>query len=131
MKANHLHLKLTCLVCASILTIGCGDSSGPSAPSLGEIEVTVVTSGDQIDIDSDGYYVQLDYAFLGKVDANGKLAIHALAPGIHSVQLSGLAGNCFLTGTAVRWVTVDQVSAVPITFDVSCVKSSGEGGWDY
>lgn len=131
MRSKIRHLKLVLLACTSTLAIGCSDSAGPSAPKIGEVEVTIVTDGDKIDLDSDGYVIQLDDAILGNVSANESVAIHDLGVGRHLLQLSGLAFNCTLTGPQARWITIYNAESIRLQFYVSCHPSTGGDGWDY
>src|SRR6185295_8216480 len=73
--------------------------------------------------DADGYAVAVDGGESQPIGANGELDLSALAPGDHSIQLSGVADNCTVTGDDPATVTVAAGASVDLTFTVTCVGS--------
>src|SRR5436190_284256 len=82
--------------------------------ATGSIQVTTATSG--IDLDPNGYAMQIDGGSLRLLLGAGTVTIDGLAGGDHSVVLSGAAGNCTVG------VTRDTART---TFRVSCVAATG------
>ncbi|HEX6315654.1 MAG TPA: hypothetical protein VFZ73_12380 [Gemmatimonadaceae bacterium] len=113
------------VVCAGVafaLSQGCADDP-PSSPTAGILEVTLLTTGD--DIDADGYVVSIDGGNHRSVAANGTIAIPGLAAGVRNVELEGLATNCTVEGGAVRAVTVIGGEVARLTFYVNCQSLVG------
>src|SRR2546426_674744 len=91
------------------------------------IQVTTATSG--IDLDPNGYAVQIDGASLRQLLAAGTVTIDGLAGGDHSVVLSGAAANCTVGGDNPRTLHVITGGAARDTartlFQVTCVAVTG------
>jgi hypothetical protein len=125
----------TFLGVSAVLTVGCGDSTGPAAPPstpVGVIEITVLTESASVDVDPDGYTLSIDDGPSQGVGVNATVTISALSTGKHLVRLDGLAPNCSVSGANPRSVDViaDQRTS-PVSFSVSCVATTGKGNWDY
>jgi hypothetical protein len=87
----------------------------------GSIRVTVVTNGE--DLDPDGYYVQLvGYAYGSNLPVNGSFTYPIVQPGGYSVELTGLATNCVVSGANPKPVTVTIGATADATFSVTCVR---------
>lgn len=126
------YLAATFLGLAAILTLGCGDSSAPAAPTTGALEITVSTEGP--DVDPDGYVLSIDDKLGQAVDVNATVTISALSSGKHLVWLEGLAPNCSVHGTNPRLVEVVNYKAFsPVSFSVGCVTKieTEPSPWDY
>jgi dipeptidyl aminopeptidase/acylaminoacyl peptidase len=67
------------------------------------IRIATTTTG--LDLDPDGYRVDVDGTDRGSVPSNGTL-LTLLAPGSHVIALTGLAPNCALEGPDTRSVIV-------------------------
>src|SRR3989454_672106 len=95
--------------------------------ATGSIQVTTATSG--IDLDPNGYAVQIDGASLRQLLAAGTVTIDGLAGGDHSVLLSGAAGNCTVGADNPRTLHVITGGAARDTartlFQVTCVAVTG------
>src|SRR2546426_114338 len=95
--------------------------------ATGSIQVTTATSG--IDLDPNGYAVQIDGASLRQLLAAGTVTIDGLAGGDHSVVLSGAAANCTVGGDNPRTLHVITGGAARDTartqFQVTCVALTG------
>jgi hypothetical protein len=124
----------TFLGLAAVVTLGCGDSTGPIAPApppTGAIEVTVSTESGSVDVDPDGYTLSVDGGPSQAVGVNATVTIGALSTSTHLLRLDGLAANCSVSGTNPRWVDVIADQRASLSFSVSCVVTTGKGDWDY
>jgi hypothetical protein len=112
------------------LTQGCRD--GPAAPATGAIEIRVSTTSESVDIDPDGYYVDIDHLPGQVIGINGTVTFGALRSGRHLVGLNGLSPNCSVSETNPRWVDAGPAGAGTLaTFAVQCRETFGIGAWDY
>ncbi len=93
----------------------------------GVIEVTTATTG--LDLDPNGYTVQVDGGSPQALPTNGTTRLPGFAAGNHSVTVAGAAGNCAVGGANPRTVTVTVGSTTRdtarTTFDASCVAATG------
>jgi hypothetical protein len=111
---------------AGVFSLSCGgtptDDGGGGV--LGSIRVNATTAGQ--DLDADGYSVVLDStaAQTRALAANGQVVFSNLAPGSHSVDLTGVAANCTVSGAASRSVLVGTGVSV-VTFSVTCSQILG------
>lgn len=96
-------------------TISC---SAP-LPGSGTLQVTTATTGSPLD--PDGYSVRLDSGSPQSIVTNGTLTIGSVPPGSHSVQLSGEAGNCTVSGNKSRAVSISAGQTATIQFVIACV----------
>lgn len=90
----------------------------------GNLDVTTVSTG--VDIDPDGYSVAVDGGTPQAILANGTVSFAGLDEGAHSVQLTGLEGNCTVTSTNPVTVTVPFSGTATTTFTVNCVERLGD-----
>src|SRR5205085_734767 len=100
--------------------IGCRDST---APPSGTIDVTVKSTGS--DVDPDGYVVTVDARLTRHVEANTTTTFAGIAPGDHSVSLGNLATNCTVSDANPRGVTVVAEASVTAEFPVACISRTG------
>ena len=131
---NNIFAAATFLGLAGILTLGCGDSTGPPAQTTGVVVISVSTSSTSIDVDPDGYTLSIDGQPGQAVGVNAFLTIRAVLQGTHLLRLDGVASNCSVRGPNPLSVYVFPDKAPsPVTFSVSCGAKGGggEGGWDY
>src|SRR5436190_2231826 len=95
--------------------------------ATGSIQVTAATAG--IDLDPNGYAVQVDGTSLRQLLGAGTATFDGLAGGDHSVVLSGAAGNCTVAGDNPRTLHVITGGAARDTartlFQVTCVAVTG------
>ncbi len=98
---------------------GCEDGIAPHP--MGRIEVTVTTSG--ADLDPDGYTIGLDSAAAqAPVSIDGGSTTFSDVPlGQHTVWITDLAANCTVAGQTVVTVTVGSRGTAQIAFAVTCV----------
>jgi hypothetical protein len=93
----------------------------------GTIQVTTVTSG--IDLDPNGYGVQVDGAAPQSVFINSTTTIEGLSAGDHSITLASAQVNCTVAGANPRMIPVTTGGVTRdtarTTFQVSCVAATG------
>lgn len=94
--------------------------------SSGSIEVVTSTSGGGSD--PDGFAVILDGAERGPIGLSANATLGGVAPGAHSVGLTGLAGNCQVVGENPHPVTVSPGQTVQVPFTVTCVTPGPGAG---
>ena len=105
-----------------LLTVlwACGDSGTDtdtdSEAETGSVTVTAATTG--ADLDSE--YVVTIGSLSGTVPANGSVTIANVPVGAATVQLTGVATNCAVTGSTSQSVTVAASTTVTATFAVVC-----------
>jgi hypothetical protein len=104
------------LVALALVAAGCGDDD-PAPATTGQIGVTTVTTGD--DIDADGYTITVDGDDGGAIGVNATVILPNLSPATYSVGLSGLAANCAV-GDNPRDVAVTAGATENTTFSVVC-----------
>ena len=104
------------------------DFSISCAPTAGSLSVTTSTSGASGDLDPDGYTVTLDGATSRAIGDNGTTTFSGLAPGSHTVVLSGMAANCSVSGGTSRTVSVTAGSTGSTSYSVSCAPTGGGTG---
>ena len=100
----------------------------PTGPTTGSLSVTTATSGASGDVDPDGYTVTLDGATSRAIGDNETTTFSGLAPGSHTVVLSGVAANCSVSGGTSRTVSVTAGSTASTSYSVSCAPTSGGTG---
>src|SRR5881392_2152981 len=100
----------------------------PTGPTTGSLSVTTATSGASGDVDPDGYTVTLDGATSRAIGDNGTTTFSGLAPGSHTVVLSGMAANCSVSGGTSRTVSVTAGSTGSTSYSVSCAPTGGGTG---
>ena len=100
-------------------TINC-TSTGPTT---GNLAVSTSTTGSNID--PDGYTVTVDGGASQAIGANGSVTFSGLAAGSHSVALSGVAGNCTVSGGSSRTVSVPAGGTATTSFAISCTATTG------
>jgi hypothetical protein len=92
-----------------------------AGPSTGSIQVTTVTTGSSRD--PDGYAVSIDGAEGQPIAVSANRTVGSLAPGAHSVQLTGVAPNCTVSGDNPRSVTVTAGQMATAAFAVACATA--------
>lgn len=107
-----------------MLSCGGGDLTAPQTPTTGSLAITTATSGPQTD--ADGYAVTIDGGAETAVGANATLRRDNLAPGDHTVQLTGIALSCSVAGENPRTVTVTAGQTTTVAFQLTCGGSTGQ-----
>jgi hypothetical protein len=110
---------------SAAILLGCSDPSGPVVPTPPpSLVVRVTTTGSAASLDADGYSLEIDG--VGQpVSGAAVVNIHDLAPGIHTVNLSGVAANCAVSANN-RSVQIPANGQIVVAlFLVSCQENSG------
>lgn len=89
-----------------------------STPQTGNLDVTTATSGSSLPA---GYTVTVDGNSSHPIGINATQSFTDLAPGSHTVVLSGVPANCTLSGGATRTVTVASGQTATVPYAVNCV----------
>ena len=116
-----------CRACAAttlLLMSACGGSEGTDPSSVASLQVTVNTTG--INLDADGYTLLVQGTERGPLGAVGGTAtVTDLAPGSVSVGLSGVVENCAVTGQNPRSITLTAGQVTTLAFAVICSPAVG------
>jgi Tol biopolymer transport system component len=110
---------------AGVVSLTCGGTPTDDGTGLlGSIRVNATTTGQ--DPDADGYAVVLDstQTQTQTLAVNGQVVFSDVAPGTHSVDLTGVAANCTVSGSASRSVLVGTSESV-VSFSVTCSQILG------
>ena len=94
--------------------------------SKGSLFVATSTTG--VDLDADGYTVTVDGTVSQPVATNGHVTFTGLATGSHSVALSGVAGNCTLSGANPQTGSVSAGGTADLAFSLSCAPTGSGSG---
>ena len=105
------------LVVASACT-GISDLTLTEEEQFGSMEITTVTTGTMLD--PDGYTVSIDEGTSEPIGINGMVVLSTLRVGRYDVTLSDVAGNCIISGSNPRLITVTVDNASEVIFDVTC-----------
>src|SRR6184192_2827592 len=90
-------------------------------PPTGDLTVTTATTGR--DLDPDGYTVTVDGGQSRSLGVNGSTT-YTVTAASHTVELSGIAANCTVSGQNPRTVTV-PTSGTTTTFSITCTALTG------
>jgi len=135
MNKTHRPLIAALVGLISSLTVGCGDSSEPAAPTTGTLEISVSTDSANVPVDPGGYTLVIDNGPGQAIGANATITVPALSTGRHLVRLDGVAPNYTIGGYNPRWVYVgtDKAPAPPVSFSISRLAGTTDCGgcWDY
>src|SRR5213079_1104990 len=93
------------------------------ATPSGTLNVTTSTSGTSQD--PDGYAFAVDGGTPQAIGLNQTIPLTGVTAASHTVVLSGVAGNCTVTGGTSRTVTVPAGGSVTASFAVSCPTPTG------
>jgi len=117
--------RLPRLALAAALSAGvsCGGGDITVPPTTGTLQITTSTSGTEQD--ADGYSVQIDAGPAQPIGVGATLSVADLAAGDHTVQLSGVASNCTVSGENPRTVSVTGGGSATVSFTVTCAPSTG------
>lgn len=113
------------LVGSGSTTFAVSCAAQPPPPQTGDLTVATTTTGSNVD--PDGYTVTLDGGSSRAIETNGSVTYTALPAGDHTVALSGVAGNCTVSGGTSRTVNVPAGGAASTSFAVTCAAASGNG----
>jgi len=125
--------RASVLPLAAVLVVACSGDNGTGPGSkgppigvvsaLGEVKVTTQTSG--IDVDTDGYVIQVDGPWDYEVDptkiaANGTVELRGLSATGHLLTLLGVAANCTGEKLIDRPITVAANTETAVVFKLDC-----------
>jgi hypothetical protein len=102
--------------------VACSGDDLTDPPPPGQIRVTTVTTG--VELDPDGYTVRLDTS-PERLIADNESVVLTADPGEHAVELGGVAPNCAVTGPARLEVTVVSEQVTEVSFAVTCAPTVG------
>ena len=109
---RRVDLRMALLLLSALLPACGGDSTAPPPPpTTGTLELSIVTTG--VDIDADGFALTVDKDFPLAIPANGTLSV-AMLPGSHTLAISGLAINCDATPPATANISLGQTTHVDL-----------------
>lgn len=131
MRSNR-RPALFLFVLPAFVTLACGhDSTAPTAPKTGAIEITVTTASSIGAVDTTGYLVSIDDRPWQAVGVPTRVKIGGLTRASHRIALSGLAANCYSTSDNPLSVDFNpDLGTLLVTFSVSCSLQE-PNPWDY
>ena len=94
-----------------------------SEPTTGALEISTLTTGESPD--PDGYTVSVDGGPGEAIAVAATLLKSDLPPGNHTVELSGIDGNCVVGGANPRTLSVIAGQTVKDTFAITCTATQG------
>ena len=99
--------------------VTCGSTSGG-------LQVSASTTGPSPD--ADGYSITVDGTAGGTVAASATVSLSGVTAGPHEIGLSGVAGNCTVSGTNPQTITVAAGASTTVAFAVTCTAASANAG---
>ncbi len=111
----------------------CRDAAGPNqkpSASLGLLtgDLTIATTTTGSSLDPDGYTITLDLLQSRTVATNGSVTFSGVLAGPHVVAISGVAGNCSVSGGTTRTAIVPLGGTVSVQFSVTCAATGPQTG---
>src|SRR6266496_2756500 len=94
------------------------------AATTGDLAVTTSTTGSNLD--PDGYTATVDGGSPQAIGINASVSYTNLSAGTHTVALSGVAGNCTVSGGNSQTATVPAGGTATVGFVVSCTAMVGD-----
>ncbi len=91
------------------------------APPAGGIRITTVTGGKSLP--EEDFSVSVNQGPGSPIGINASITVSPLPPGVHEVALSGVPGNCRITGENPRSVTVPPGGTAETVFGVQCLQT--------
>ena len=107
----------------TLAVLACGDDPTHSELTFGTLQITTSTSG--VEQDADGYSVQIGTEAAQAIGATATLTSEDIPPGSYTVQLSGIAENCTVTGDNPRTVAVTAGETATAAFVITCEATTG------
>ena len=118
MRAPFTGLVTPLFALAAILSLGCNDTLGPS---VGTLDVTVSTTG--VDVDADGYIVTVA-GTTRQVANNASVVFTGIPPGEYPVVVDGVDPNCSVTGNN-QLVKIATTRPSRVSLAVTCILRTG------
>jgi Tol biopolymer transport system component len=116
------HPRPVTVTAGQSVTVGFAVTCVTPPPTVGSLRISTNTTG--ADVDPDGYAFAVDGGTSQLIGINATTTLTNVAAAPHSVQLSGLVGNCSVGGTNPRAVTVLAGATAEVSFAVSCATTS-------
>jgi hypothetical protein len=113
--------SLATFALAMLTSVGCDGPTDPPAP--GALHVVVLTAGE--DIIADGLRVTVANGPVRTFNQGLELVIPGVPPGVHAIQLDGLAVNCQVASANPRSVTVVSNETALVEFNMLCAARVG------
>jgi Tol biopolymer transport system component len=104
--------------CLCLLWTGCSDGTPLGTAPPGDLRVSMVTVGE--DVDPDGYALVIDRGAEHRIGVNETVTLRALRDGQHLVEVTDVADNCEVAGGDDRTVTVPGGTTATTEFRVTC-----------
>ena len=123
-SCSRFLLAVGLAVGAGAIAAACGGDEPAAPPLPGSIQVTVATTGS--DLDPDGYTITADGGASEPVGVDGSVTFSGLPPGDHNVALEGVAANCAVAGGNSRTVTVTAGQTAGAVFTITCIGTNGD-----
>ncbi|MGZ8391973.1 MAG: hypothetical protein ACXWWK_03940 [Gemmatimonadales bacterium] len=120
--AVRLRLRRLILWAVPLAGLACAGDGGTDVV-LPPLRITTATSG--AEVDPDGYSVSIDGQAAQPIGLNATLTVDQIADGQHTVELSGIAGNCAVGGQNPQTVSVASGATATIAFEISCSSATG------
>ena len=92
-------------------------------PNVGGVRVTTHTVGG--DVDPDGYFAFAPAVAREPLANNSSATIAGVHAGSQAIRLGAVAQNCIVSGGNSRSVTVVFADVVDVTFEITCMPTSG------
>jgi hypothetical protein len=113
------------LVTLAILS-GCeavdpGNPEGPGEPVTGEAVITILESGD--DLDLDGYELTIDGGPVRKLGGRRSLIVPDLAVGVHDAEIGGTEPNCVAKSPLKARFSVIPGARTTVAFSIECIAT--------
>ncbi|MEO8090317.1 MAG: hypothetical protein ABI703_08480, partial [Gemmatimonadales bacterium] len=118
----RLHLKHLILWAVPLAGLACGGDGGTDVV-LPPLTISTVTEG--VETDPDGYSVSIDGQPGQAIGLNTTLTVDQIAAGEHTVELSGIAGNCAVAGPNPQTVSVTPGATATSAFMITCASAAG------
>jgi hypothetical protein len=111
----------------------CNDTTSPTqkpTTSLGVLtsNLTITTTTTGASLDPDGYTITLDLLQSQSVATNGSVTFNNVLAGPHVVAISGVAGNCTVSGGTTQTVLVPLGGSAQVAFTITCTSTGPTTG---
>jgi hypothetical protein len=107
------------VVVAGVMAGGCEGAHNPIQPSVGDLHITVTTTGEPVS--GEGFSYILDSNPPEPIASNMTIQLTGLFVGAHTIQLTSLPSECSVTSANPVAVSVTDDVTATATFEVSCV----------
>src|SRR5689334_14743178 len=111
----------------------CNDTTNPTqtpSASLGVLtgNLTITTTTTGASLDPDGYTITLDLLQSQSIATNGSVTFNDVLAGPHVVAISGVAGNCTVSGGTTQTVLVPLGGSAQVAFTINCTSTGPTTG---